>query len=652
MVNKRKIQQLINLNEFNEALVIINNLENTSDIDFKNHLVCRFLKSQVLAKTGKSEEGLELADKTLTVVRNQDPSNQLLLVDAIITKIVALRWARRFFSTYSIKNLSGYLQLLEEGERILENISNIEPLERTERTVILQRNKGHIYSSLREFDQAEKYFQESVVLHKKMGNINGIIEVMVDLATIFEVRTKYDRQLEIFQKCLNLCEELEDREGIAEHLQNLASVYQSKGEPETASIYVQRSLQLANELPGTIRIAKLLYDIGMLYYFKRDETAASLDAFQKSLSVSEELDDKDGIQLSLHLLGDLHQYSKGDLNRALEFYKRSMKLFEEVGGNVRVHAWNLTDAGNLYHLKGDLNLALVHFQKAISLFEEISDDFYFCQTFLHIGRAYRSKGDNKTALDYYKRCLELLEEKKLRVGQETKGLTYYELIAVMLDNKDNSKAKKYFQQFNQYYEKQELSKQFLSQWYKLSEALILKTSIRIKDKARAQQLFQEIIDDEDLKLDLLNFLADPKKTAMLNLCELLLFELKSSPDEITDENEVFQEVKDLLGSLVSLAEQQHSFPLLVNTLILQARFSLVEGNLTGAMDFLNKGKTTADEKKLVKLSEKVSVEIEILINQLDTWEALIQENIPLKERLVRTRLEEYISKASKIVNIE
>jgi hypothetical protein len=92
--------------------------------------------SRVIFKTGKFEKSIELVDKTLTVVRNRGPGNQLLLVDAIITKIEALRWSPfQLSATYSIKKLNGYLQLLEEGEKILENISNTEPKEKSERKV-------------------------------------------------------------------------------------------------------------------------------------------------------------------------------------------------------------------------------------------------------------------------------------------------------------------------------------------------------------------------------------------------------------------------------------------------------------------------------------------------------------------------------------
>ncbi|MFX0170890.1 MAG: tetratricopeptide repeat protein [Candidatus Hodarchaeota archaeon] len=484
MEYKQKILQLIDQNKLNEALVIIDNLETNDDFILEDHLSIKLLKSQILVKSGLDQKGLELAKETLTVVRNQIPRNLLLQVDAIIAISEAAYWTGRLGIYFSIENLSEYLQLLEQGEQLLKNIPNIEPLEITKRIAVIKKIKGHIYVSMREFGHAEESFQESIALHKKEGNLKGILEVLMEQTFIPFLRNEYELQLETFHDCLRLSEELRDREQYAEILRGLAVTYHSKGELENAVTYIQRSLQLANELPPTIQVARLLFRIGLYYQDRSNEIASALNAYQRSVAISEKLGDKDGIVRCFHLLGDLHQYSKGDFNKALEYYERSMALYDDPGDKMW-YAWNLTDAGNLYHLKGELDLALDYCQKALPLFEEIGNEFYFCQTLLHLGRVYRSKGDNDLALDYYKRCLNFLEEKRLRYGQDTEGLAYHEIIAVMLENKDINETKKYFRRFHQYRETKEKDKRFLNQWYKLSEALILKTSYRIADKAKA-----------------------------------------------------------------------------------------------------------------------------------------------------------------------
>jgi tetratricopeptide (TPR) repeat protein len=649
MVNKLEIQQLIDQNKFKEALVAIDILEDKDDLVLEDHLIIRLLKSQVLSKTGKTQKGLELANETLIMVRDQVSGNQLLLVDAIITKTEALRWAGQFNPGYAIEKLSGYLQLLEQGEQILETTSNVELPEIATRAAVLQRNKGIIYQSLREFDRADECFQESMTLHNKMGNKKGVVEVLVSLATTHEIKAKFDLQLKIYHDCLKLFEELGDREGKAEILLYIARVYERKGEPKVGLTYLQKSLQLADELPETFQVARLLSKIGLFYQSARDDVTAALDAYQKSMAISEKLGDKERITLCFHWLGDLYQYSKVDLNKALEYYERSMALFEEVGGK-EVYGWNFGDAGHVYHLKGDLDLALIHLQKALSLFEEVGHDFLFCQALLHIGRVYRSKGDRDTALDYYKRTLKLLEEKKLLFGQDTEGLTYYELIALMLDSKDINEAKKYFEQFSQYREAKEQDKGFLSYWYKLSEALILKTSVRIKDKAQAQQLFQEIIEDPKFEREFEIYLTDSKKTALLNICELLFFELKSSPDEITEESEVFQEAKHLVDNLASLAQRQHSFSLLVNTQILQAKLFLIEGNITTAMQLMDQAITYSEKSGLTSLLNQAQQEKQTMVKDFNELRKMIENNASITERIEKMELLEYIQEVKKIKN--
>ncbi|MFX1513207.1 MAG: tetratricopeptide repeat protein, partial [Promethearchaeota archaeon] len=271
MLNKLEILQLIDQNKFDEAFITINNLETNDNLVLEDHLTLRLLKSQVLVKTGKSMEGLKFANEILMVVQDQVPVNQSLLVDAIITKTEALRWTERFSTTFSKKKMSKFLQLLEQGERILVDISNMEPLEKIKKAAVFQRNKGIIYRSLGEFDRAEKHLLKSVALYKKAGDTKCEVETLVDLAKTHEFKNEPMSQLKILHKCLTLYEELEDQEGIAEIFLYIAQAYQIKGEPEKATTYVQRSLKISDALPRTFRIGRLLFKIGLFSQGRRDD---------------------------------------------------------------------------------------------------------------------------------------------------------------------------------------------------------------------------------------------------------------------------------------------------------------------------------------------------------------------------------------------
>jgi tetratricopeptide (TPR) repeat protein len=650
MEYRKQIKQLMHQNALEEALTSIKTMEGSNSINIEEKIILLLLKSRIFVKLGKTRKGLDLVDKILIQVHSQSMDNPLLLVNALLTKIEVLRETKQYLSTYSKEKLSSYLLLVEECKRYLQEIEDLDSTDRREQLAALLRNKGLIHRALWQFFRAETCFQESLTLFKKSDKKNELTGVLTDYAHLFGMQKDYHRQLGILGECLKLNEDLEDQEGIAETFVHFARVLQNLGEPEKALDHIKRARELCENQQGTRRIAQVLFDIGLFYYNMRDDTASCLNAFEKSLALREGLDDTDGVQLCLHILGDVYQYSQGEYTKALQYYLRSITDFKQ-SGRIIVHCWNLLDMGNLYHLKGELEGALDHFQKAFPLLEDISDVFYYCQTFLHIGRVYRSKGENSKALDYYKQCLRLLEERNLGYGKETEGLAYYEIITLMLDDKKSEEAIKYFERFTQFYQKTPESQQFLNQGYKLAEALILKTSVRIKDKARAQQLFQEIIIDKNVKMNLLNYLADSKKTALLNLCELLLFELKSSSDEITGEHEIFQEVKLILSNLASRAQEQLSFPLLVDVTILQAKLALIQGHPTEAMEYLAQAKLTAEECNLQLLYNRVITEENHLKTQLSVWETLIKENAPLTRRLAQAQVEEYLIKAKQMVRL-
>ncbi len=135
--------------------------------------------------------------------------------------------------------------------------------------------------------------------------------------------------------------------------------------------------------------------------------------------------------------------------------------------------------------------------------------------------------------------------------------------------------------------------------------------------------------------------------AMLNLCELLLDELKTY-----GEINVLQEAKSLVDKLYSLAQDRHSHSLVVNSLILKAKFAMIEGDLTTAAQYLEQAKVNAEEKSLGRLAEKVTTEKHQLEAQYDTWEQLIQRNAPFHERVEHARLSEYLNRAEKLIKTQ
>jgi hypothetical protein len=170
----------------------------------------------------------------------------------------------------------------------------------------------------------------------------------------------------------------------------------------------------------------------------------------------------------------------------------------------------------------------------------------------------------------------------------------------------------------------------ITQRYQVAQALMLKTSPRIKDKARAQEILQQFIEEECSDHDL-------TVAALLILCDLLLVELRMS-----SALEVLEEVKTINSRLLSIAKQQYSFWLFAETYVLKARLALFELDLKNSTQLLDQALLIAEENGLTKLAVKIYSEQTRLQDQMAQWQQLADRDASLNERLDLARLESMI----------
>ncbi|MBA7709173.1 hypothetical protein ES703_118085 [subsurface metagenome] len=325
---------------------------------------------------------------------------------------------------------------------------------------------------------------------------------------------------------------------------------------------------------------------------------------------------------------------KGELDRVLEYYQQRLAIVEELGNK-----WFLGDClrsiGVLYSHRGDVDRALEYAQQYLAIAQELDNKLFIAQALYHIGVIYWQKGAFAQALAHLEDELRYYEELGHNIAV---GDCLYWLLQVSLDMGSPEQAQQYLDRL-QHINEQEDHKG-LSQSYRVAQALVLKTSPRIRDKARAQELFQQLIEEE-----MVHFFNT--QLAMINLCELLLDELKAY-----GEVGVFQEAKSLVDKLYSLAQDRHSHSLVVNSLILKAKFAMIEGDLTTAVQYLEQARVTAEEKSLGQLAEKVTTEKQQLEAQYDTWEQFIQRNATFRERVEHARVSDYLKDVEKLVKTQ
>jgi len=164
--------------------------------------------------------------------------------------------------------------------------------------------------------------------------------------------------------------------------------------------------------------------------------------------------------------------------------------------------------------------------------------------------------------------------------------------------------------------------------YLLDKALVLKTSPRALNRGKAEEILKQLLEEKDIIYEI-------RLMALLNLCDLLLTEL-----QISNEAEVLAEIKPLIVEILDLSDKSHSFWVLGETYLLQAKLALISLNLEEAQKLLTKGQKIAEKYGLDLLAKKISNEHDELLKQLEMWEKLKKSKAPLAERLELSRLNE------------
>jgi tetratricopeptide (TPR) repeat protein len=333
---------------------------------------------------------------------------------------------------------------------------------------------------------------------------------------------------------------------------------------------------------------------------------------------------------SISTINGLISQNQGQLSEALNYYNSSLKISSDIN-NLEGVAQNLTNISVVYQIKGEIDKALVYNVKALSATEKLDNIALKGEIYHDIAITYKSKGEFDKALDYYLKSLTIHNKLDYR---DKLVETLFDLIILTVELEDFQLAEKYLLQM----ERINTTKpsRLTNLKYKLAKATIYKSSKRLVPKAKAFNIFKQIIISDIVVHDLTIF-------AIVSLCELLIDEFK-----IVKKEEILKEVKSYLDILLSIAKSQNSVPTLTETYILLYKLELISSNLALAQEYLSMAEVIVMENNLSRLEIKVSLEQDYLMEKMEIYEKLFNKNLPvhemIKEMNLHNTLETFLKK--------
>lgn len=159
---------------------------------------------------------------------------------------------------------------------------------------------------------------------------------------------------------------------------------------------------------------------------------------------------------------------------------------------------------------------------------------------------------------------------------------------------------------------------------------MLKFSPRGIQKYQSQRLFNELILDLNLNIPF-------KNECRLHLMDLLLDELNHYSND-----EVLTEIVILISEIYETAQEQHAIPLAVEALILKSKIEIINTNFELANKLLDQAVILAEERGYKQLLDRVLNEQHQMQENFDDWEEKIRKSAPLKERMERSKIRDYL----------
>ncbi|MFX0114154.1 MAG: tetratricopeptide repeat protein [Candidatus Hodarchaeota archaeon] len=578
-----RAEQLMCQGKVDEARPLIEGLEKEEDLPSNDRLTWQLLQSQLLITTGDYEASHQLAKQVWKESKEQ--GKLLQAVDACIVAAEALELSGNYETSAKV---------IAEGEQMLAAVAGEAPTARAERKASFVHLRGRLCYFKGEEDQAMDYLQQSLALRQELGNKHAIAVSLQSIGTIHNYNSDGDQALDYTQQALRLFQEVGDKYRVGWCSTNIGVVFRSKG-----------------------------------------KFSSALKSCQQGLTLFQELGNKRMAAYSLQWLGRIY-FGKGELERALDYYLQQRPIVEELGDKWEMAVYN-GHLGELHLHRGEIDQAEECYQQLVTLGHKLGHKLFIANGNGLLGVVHWQKGALEQAATLLEENLRYHEEQGTNVGA---GDCLFWLILVSLDKGSSEQAQQYLERLQHILEQED--HKILRQDYRVAQALVLKASPRIRDKARAQELLQQLAEEEE---EMVNFYN--AQIAMINLCELLLDELKAY-----GEISVLQEAKHLVDRLYFSAQAQHSLSLVVNSLILKAKFAMIEGDLIAATRYLEQARVTAEEKNLGQLAKKVTTEKNQLEAQYETWEQLIQRNATIKERVEHARVADYLKGVEKLVSVQ
>jgi len=260
-------------------------------------------------------------------------------------------------------------------------------------------NVGYVYKQKGEIDDAIKYYNKSLGIHRIIADSIGIATGLNNLGIIYNSFGEIAKALDYYHESLKIREKMSDKRGVSNSLNNIGYIYHGQWDTLKALEYYTKSMVIREEIGDKRGIAESLNNIGTVYEDYKNYIGA-LEYYNKSLKICEKIANNRGISLALSNIAYVYR-KQGNLKEAIDFYLKALAIREE-NNQIQAVAKSLTSIGGVYLDIDKLNEALIHAKRALSISETLGFPEEIRNAAEILSRIYEKQGKGMQALEMHK----------------------------------------------------------------------------------------------------------------------------------------------------------------------------------------------------------------------------------------------------------
>jgi tetratricopeptide (TPR) repeat protein len=231
------------------------------------------------------------------------------------------------------------------------------------------RTLGSTYAAMNKSSDGLRYERESLDIERRLGRPAGIADSLHAIAQMQDDAGQPEA-LKTYQEALELRKKIGDKQGVGNVLNDLGSHYAARNQYDDALIQFKAALQIQREVRNPVYEAAALNNVGTIYLWRGsyDEAQTYL---QQAVAIRERMNLPSDAADTLHSLAEI-SVKTGAYETAKGQYLKALDLWRKVG-NRRAEAIELYNLGDVFEYEGRYGAAVDSKADAVKTFREIGD---------------------------------------------------------------------------------------------------------------------------------------------------------------------------------------------------------------------------------------------------------------------------------------